>query len=42
MADTIDGLYIEIESGASDAGSQLDALTTKLEGLKRVVGSSTP
>lgn len=42
MADTIDGLYIEIESGATTAGSQLDMLTSKLEGLKKTVGSSTP
>lgn len=42
MADTIDGLYIEIESGATNAGSQLDMLTSKLEGLKKTVGSSTP
>lgn len=42
MADNVDGLVIEIESGASEVGSQLDILTSKLEGLKKTVGSSTP
>lgn len=42
MADTVEGLVIEIESSAGRAGSQLDALSAKLENLKRVVGSSTP
>ena len=42
MADNVDGLVIELESGASEVGSQLDALTAKLEGLKKTVGSSTP
>ena len=42
MADTVEGLVIEIESNAGSAGSQLDALAAKLENLKRVVGSSTP
>lgn len=42
MADNVEGLVIELESGASEVGSQLDALTAKLEGLKKTVGSSTP
>ena len=42
MSDTVEGLVIEIESSASGAISQLDALTQKLQGLKSSVSSSTP
>lgn len=42
MADTVEGLVIEIESGANEVGSQLDILISKLDALKRTVSSSTP
>lgn len=43
MADTVDGLVIEIESTSNGtAGAQLEALARNLETLKKAVSGSTP
>ena len=42
MADSVDGLVIEIESSASSVAGQLDILTSRLTALKTAVSGSTP
>lgn len=42
MADSVDGLVIEIESSASSVAGQLDILTNRLSALKTAVSGSTP